>query len=154
MLGRSLKDSSTQFTVLESQNGLGWEGSSSSALSMARETFPRLLQEDTRDDLQLENLFVFFPTQNNPILSASVPSQAAQSRESSVTAGTSTATPHVTSPHSCSQRAGDRLGASPCWVTFPAGNGLGRTHLFPPQAPGQCCVQGSCRIFPLILNRC
>lgn len=74
--------------------------------------------------------------------------------ESSVTAGTGTATPHVTSPHSCSQRAGDRLGASPCWVTFPAGNGLGRTHLFPPQAPGQCCVQGSCRIFPLILNRC
>lgn len=55
------------------------------------------LQKDKRDNLQLENLFVFFQTQNNPIIS-----ESAQSRElchcwHQAHAAISAATPHVTS---------------------------------------------------------
>lgn len=84
MLGRSLKDSATQLTVLESLNPrMVWVGKDlpGQPCSTGRDTFPRLLQRDAGDDLLLENLFVFLPTQNNPIISESVSSQAAQSRE-------------------------------------------------------------------------
>lgn len=81
MLGRSLKDSATQFPVTESLNPrMDWLGKDPPAqpCSLGRDTFPwaRRLQKDTHSDLLLENLFVFSPTQNNPIIP-----QSAQSRE-------------------------------------------------------------------------
>lgn len=167
MLGRSLKDSATRFTVMESLNPrMVWVRKDLKAqpCSTGRDTFPwtKLLQRDACDDLLLENPFLFSQTQNNTIMSESVPSQAAQGRElchcwHQAHAAISEAPalpPHMwPQHHSCSQRAGDTLWASPCWVTFPTGNGWLRT---PGTGLGPVFLQDVPSEAPVLnkLNRC
>lgn len=120
--------------ITESQKGLGWEDLPAQLVPWAGTLFPG-------PDCSKGLMWQF--TAGKPVCVLTNTKQShyfwvSQAKlpraESSVTAGTGTATPHVTSHHSCLQRAGDRLGASPRWVTFPTGNGWLGTHLFPPQA--------------------